>query len=173
VRCGTLARAEDRHCRRQATSLPIGTHRTVESRGGRCRLRWARPESNSSSLTSSAPTRHSSDAESPGTSRDERASVRSTFGLAGRSDIERVTTASPVGAENSVPCSPRVRGVHFLFHARARIPNRAQFGKSVWARPARRRVELALTAKTQGTATARTRSRSIRDWARADVAAAR
>jgi hypothetical protein len=32
---------------------------------------------------------------------------------------------------------PRVRRGHFMFHARARISGRAQFGKSVWARRAR------------------------------------
>jgi putative transposase len=32
---------------------------------------------------------------------------------------------------------PRVRRGHFMFHARARVSGRAQFGKSVWARRAR------------------------------------
>lgn len=51
--------------------------------------------------------------------------------------IARLEVVTPVGAENSVLSLPgfgaSIVCVHRLFHARARIPDCAQFDKGAWA----------------------------------------
>jgi hypothetical protein len=84
-----------------------------------------------------------------------------------------------VGAENSVLSLPRGRRVHlFSVHlfslARARVPDRAQFGKSAWPDRARRALELKVTPTGKARPRrerGRVRWRTRREWRRLQTVA--